>query len=299
MTLRHPAFLLLLIPISLAILLLALRGRRVALPAAFVRIAAIGCVLTALAGPISPYAVSGRTAIFVVDRSGSIPQSAITAQARFITDALGHLALGTQAGIVAFGGQAAVVFPPGETPRDTGRIAQALLEVKKGRRYYGNGNPVEAPPAAPLRLSPDRGAAACSSPNGSPASCGDGVRGAQNGATRTREVYRVGAARGVARVTVQTPRSAQREFLSVRSSPDDPGISSDRGAFVVRGKCRIRSVERRALLMRRMISSDAASPPSDRWLGRFSVPVIPATLMLLPCQSAKFDWVRPDNSSAM
>jgi len=79
-----------------------------------------------------------------------------------------------------------------------------------------------------------------------------------------------------AKSTVQTPRSSQREFLSVRSSPHDPGISSNLGAFVVRGKRMIRSVERRAPLMKRMISSDAASPPSDQWLGRFSVPVIPA-----------------------
>lgn len=82
---------------------------------------------------------------------------------------------------------------------------------------------------------------------------------------------------GGARVTMQTPRSAQRAFLSVRSLPHDPGISSDRGAFVARGKRMIRSVERRALLMRRRISSDAASPLRDRWLGRVSVPVIPAT----------------------
>lgn len=86
---------------------------------------------------------------------------------------------------------------------------------------------------------------------------------------------------GVARVTVQTPRSTQRAFLSVRSLLHDPGISSDRGAFVVCGKRMIRSVERRALLMMRRMSSDAASPPRDQWLGRFSVPVIPATQFVL------------------
>lgn len=37
------------------------------------RIAAIGCVLVAIAGPMTPSAVAGHAAIFVVDRSGSIP----------------------------------------------------------------------------------------------------------------------------------------------------------------------------------------------------------------------------------
>src|SRR5215467_11816559 len=116
MTLRHPEFLWLLIPIALVILLTALKGRRVALPAAFVRFAAVASILVAIAGPVTTYAITGKSVIFVVDRSGSVPQSAANTQARFVTDTMGRLAPGTRAGVVAFGGRATIVFPPGETP---------------------------------------------------------------------------------------------------------------------------------------------------------------------------------------
>jgi len=129
MTLRRPELLWLIIPVALLILATALRGRRVALPAAFVRLAAVASILIAIAGPVTAYQVSGKSVIFVVDRSGSIPQAATASQARFINDAIGNLAGGTRAGVVAFGGRASLVFAPGATPRDPTRIAGGLTEA--------------------------------------------------------------------------------------------------------------------------------------------------------------------------
>ena len=135
MTLRRPELLWLLIPIALLILVVAFRGRRVALPAAFVRLAAVGSVLVALAGPVTAFAVTGSSVIFVVDRSGSVPQAAASAQARFITETMGRLTTGTRAGVVAFGGRATVVFAPGETPTDPTRLAAGLTEANVDRDY--------------------------------------------------------------------------------------------------------------------------------------------------------------------
>jgi Ca-activated chloride channel homolog len=135
MTLRRPELLWLIVPIALLILATALRGRRVALPAAFVRLLAVGCVLVAIAGPVTAYSVTGKSVVFVVDRSGSVPQSAIAGQARFINDTIDHLATGTRAGVVAFGGKATVVFAPGETPRDVTRISTGLTEAVVDRDH--------------------------------------------------------------------------------------------------------------------------------------------------------------------
>ncbi len=135
MTLRRPEILWLIIPIALLIIVPALRGRRVALPAAFVRLLAVSCVVIAIAGPITAYEVTGKSVVFVVDRSGSIPQSATAGQARFINDTIDHLASGTRAGIVAFGGKATVVFSPGTTPRDPARIAAGLTEATVDRDH--------------------------------------------------------------------------------------------------------------------------------------------------------------------
>ncbi len=135
MTLRRPEFLWLIVPIALLILGVALRGRRVALSAAFVRLLAVGCVVVAIAGPVTAYDITGKSVIFVVDRSGSIPQSATASQARFINDTIDHLATGTRAGIVAFGGKATVVYPPGGTPRDATRIASGLTEAVVDRDH--------------------------------------------------------------------------------------------------------------------------------------------------------------------
>lgn len=135
MTLRRPELLWLIIPIALLIIVPALRGRRVALPAAFVRLVAAGCVLVAIAGPVTAYEVTGKSVIFVVDRSGSVPQSATVGQARFINDTIDHLASGTRAGIVAFGGRATIVFPPGGTPKDVTRIATGLTEANVDRDH--------------------------------------------------------------------------------------------------------------------------------------------------------------------
>ncbi|MCA1668979.1 MAG: VWA domain-containing protein, partial [Thermomicrobia bacterium] len=135
MTLRHPALLWLILPIALLIFVSALRGRRIALPAAFVRLLAVGCVVVAIAGPVTAYTVTGKSVVFVVDRSGSIPQSATTGQARFINDTIGHLAAGTRAGVVAFGGKASVVYPPGSTPRDPARIVTDLTEANVDRDH--------------------------------------------------------------------------------------------------------------------------------------------------------------------
>lgn len=135
MTLRHPELLWLLIPIALAILFTALRGRRVALPAAFVRFAAVASILGAIAGPVTAYEITGKSVIFVVDRSGSIPQAAANTQARFVAETIDRLAPGTRAGVVAFGGHATIVFPPGETPTDTGRIATGLTEANVDRDH--------------------------------------------------------------------------------------------------------------------------------------------------------------------
>lgn len=135
MTIRRPELLWLIIPIALLILVPALRGRRVALPAAFVRLLAAAAVVVAIAGPITAYTVTGKSVIFVVDRSGSVPQSATASQARFINDTIGRLASGTRAGVVAFGGKATVVFPPGGTPRDLTRITTALTEANVDRDH--------------------------------------------------------------------------------------------------------------------------------------------------------------------
>lgn len=135
MTLRHPEFLWLIVPIALLILVPALRGRRIALPAAFVRLLAVGCVVVAIAGPVTAYEVTGKSVVFVVDRSGSVPQSATASQARFINDTIDHLASGTRAGVVAFGGKATVVYPPGSTPRDVSRITGGLTEANVDRDH--------------------------------------------------------------------------------------------------------------------------------------------------------------------
>ncbi len=135
MTLRRPEFLWLILPAALLILAVALRGRRVALPAAFVRLLAVGCVIVAIAGPVTAYDVTGKSVIFVVDRSGSVPQSATASQAHFINDTIDRLASGTRAGVVAFGGKATVVYPPGATPRDPSRIAGGLTEAVVDRDH--------------------------------------------------------------------------------------------------------------------------------------------------------------------
>lgn len=138
MMLRHPELLWLLAPIALLILIPALRGRRVAVPAALVRVGAAACLLTAIAGPVGAFSVSGTNVIFVVDRSGSIPQSATPSQAKTITDTMDHLASGTRAGVVAFGGRAAIVFSPGETPRDANRVTSGLTEAANIDRDHTN-----------------------------------------------------------------------------------------------------------------------------------------------------------------
>ena len=135
MTLRRPEILWLLIPIALLILVPAIRGRRIALPAAFVRLAAVGAILAAIAGPVTAYQLSGKSVIFVVDRSGSVPQSATAGQARFIDDTIGNLGSGTRAGVIAFAGRSSIVFQPGETPRDLGRISAALTEANVDRDH--------------------------------------------------------------------------------------------------------------------------------------------------------------------
>ena len=135
MTLRRPELLWLILPVALLILATTLRGRRVAIPAAFVRLLAVAAVVVAIAGPVTAYDVTGKSVIFVVDRSGSIPQSATASQARFINDAIGKLAVGTRAGVVAFGTHATIVFPPGDTPRDTTRIITALNEANVDRDH--------------------------------------------------------------------------------------------------------------------------------------------------------------------
>ncbi len=135
MTLRHPEFLWLIIPVALLILVAALRGRRVALPAAFVRLLAVSSVVVAIAGPVTAYEVTGKSVVFVVDRSGSIPQSATASQARFINDTIDHLASGTRAGVVAFGGKATIVYPPGNTPHDVSRITSDLTEANIDRDH--------------------------------------------------------------------------------------------------------------------------------------------------------------------
>ncbi len=135
MTLRRPELLWLIVPIALLIIATALRGRRIALPAAFVRLLAVGCVIIAISGPVTAFEVTGKSVIFVVDRSGSVPQTATAGQARFITDTMDHLASGTRAGVVAFGGRASVVFPPGGTPKDVARIATGLTEAAVDRDH--------------------------------------------------------------------------------------------------------------------------------------------------------------------
>jgi len=135
MLLQHPIVLWLLVPVALLVLIAAMRGRRVALPAAFVRIAAAAAILTAIAGPVGAYNISGNTVMFVVDRSGSVPDAAVPAEAKLVTDTLDHLAPNTRAGIVAFGGRAAVVFAPGDAPRDTARITTSLREADVDRTH--------------------------------------------------------------------------------------------------------------------------------------------------------------------
>lgn len=129
MLLQHPIVLWLLVPVALIVLAAAMRGRRVALPAAFIRIAAAACILVAIAGPVGAYNISGNTVMFVVDRSGSVPDAAVPAEAKLVTDTLDHLSPNTRAGIVAFGGRAAVVFAPGDAPHDATRITAALREA--------------------------------------------------------------------------------------------------------------------------------------------------------------------------
>ena len=138
MILRHPELLWLLLPVAAAILFFALRGRRIAIPAAVARVLAVGAVLVAIAGPIAPYSVSGSNVIFVVDRSGSIPPAATSVQARLIDEAMGKLGGGTRAGVIAFGGKASVVFAPGDAPRDVNRLTGALNEVANIDRDHTN-----------------------------------------------------------------------------------------------------------------------------------------------------------------
>lgn len=138
MALHRPALLWLLLPIAVFILGATLRGRRVALADAVIRIAAVGCVLVALAGPLTTVAVSGNAAVFVVDRSGSVPVTALDNEARAITAMMDRLAVSTRFGVVAFGGRASIVFPIGETPRDPAQIVAALQCVETSDRDHTN-----------------------------------------------------------------------------------------------------------------------------------------------------------------
>jgi len=135
MTLRHPELLWLLLPLALLLFVPALRGRRVALTAAAVRLLAAASILVAIAGPVGAYGAAGTSAIFVIDRSGSIPTATMTSQARFITDTLDRLPAGTRGGLVAFGGKAAVAFAPGDIPHDPARIVSRLGDLDTDRGH--------------------------------------------------------------------------------------------------------------------------------------------------------------------
>lgn len=101
----HPLALLLL-PLLAVVARLGRRrtGRRWRVATAL-RVATVGALIAAIAGPVARAPASGTNVVFAVDRSASIAPAGRRAEAAFLREALARMHPGDRAGIIAFAGQ--------------------------------------------------------------------------------------------------------------------------------------------------------------------------------------------------